>query len=55
MRDSLTLFEIEIVLQQYEVDVEAIMDDMKAEAKTCICAAHSQNECMCGAWDRDEE
>lgn len=27
----------------------------KVPADICICAAHNASECVCGAWDRDEQ
>ena len=53
MRDYLKLTEIEAILKLHDVDLELIMEDMNAEAQTCLCAAHSEDECVCGAWEDD--
>ena len=55
MRDYLKLMEIEEVLERYDIDVEEIMAECRKEAQTCLCFAHCDSECVCGAWDGDDE
>jgi hypothetical protein len=58
MRDYLKLFEIEDVLDDYCPDdklANHLMTWMRIEAKTCLCFAHSESECTCGAWDETED
>jgi hypothetical protein len=40
----------------HAVDGELILDpydNEPIESSSCICFAHSSNECCCGAWDYD--
>jgi hypothetical protein len=54
MRDYLKLMEIEEVLERCDIsvcDIEEIMVECRKEAQTCLCFAHCDSECVCGAWD----
>lgn len=53
-RNYLTLTEIEEILERCDIsacDTWQIMDECVKEAQTCLCFAHSESECTCGAWD----
>jgi hypothetical protein len=58
MRDYLKLYEIREVLSDTDLDdkeIQKLMIKMSQEAQRCLCAARSEYECTCGAWDYEGE
>ena len=38
-------------MTEREAERAAIVASLRADAERCDCAARSDNECTCGAWD----
>jgi len=57
MRSSLELWEIESILEDHfdEHTVKHLMTKMESEANTCLCYTHCYSECLCGAWEPEDD